>query len=79
MSGQVQGAVLKSNPKGVIYMPANIKAAIAGAFLEISKTKSVDKITVKDLVEGLSHFPSEVLLSLSRYLRGDRVVRAAGI
>ena len=32
-------------------MPANMKAAIAGAFMEVSKTKSVDKITVKDLVE----------------------------
>lgn len=28
-----------------------MKAAIAGAFMEVSKTKSVDKITVKDLVE----------------------------
>lgn len=32
-------------------MPANMKATIAGAFMEVSKTKSVDKITVKDLVE----------------------------
>lgn len=33
-------------------MPANMKAAIAGAFMEVSRTKSVDKITVKDLVEA---------------------------
>lgn len=33
-------------------MPANMKATIAGAFMEVSKTKSVDKITVKDLVEA---------------------------
>lgn len=32
-------------------MTANMKATIAGAFMEVSKTKSVDKITVKDLVE----------------------------
>ncbi len=32
-------------------MPVNMRATIAKAFLELSKTKSVDKITVKDLVE----------------------------
>lgn len=32
-------------------MPVNMKSMIAGAFMEVSKTKSVDKITVKDLVE----------------------------
>lgn len=29
-----------------------MKATIAKAFMEVSKTKSVDKITVKDLVEA---------------------------
>lgn len=33
-------------------MPLNMKSMIAGAFMELSKTKSVDKITVKDLVEA---------------------------
>lgn len=33
-------------------MPLNMKATIAKAFMEVSKTKSVDKITVKDLVEA---------------------------
>lgn len=33
-------------------MPTNMKAMIAGAFMEVSKRKSVDKITVKDLVEA---------------------------
>lgn len=33
-------------------MPANMKATIARSFMEVSKTKSVDKITVKDLVEA---------------------------
>ena len=33
-------------------MPANMTAPIASAFMEVSKTKSVDKITVKDLVEA---------------------------
>lgn len=33
-------------------MPSNMKSTIAGAFLEVSKTKSVDKVTVKDLVEA---------------------------
>lgn len=33
-------------------MSANMKSMIAGAFMEVSKTKSVDKITVKNLVEA---------------------------
>lgn len=33
-------------------MSTNMKSMIAGAFMEVSKTKSVDKITVKDLVEA---------------------------
>lgn len=33
-------------------MPANMKAMIAQSFMELSKTKDVDKITVKDLVEA---------------------------
>lgn len=32
-------------------MPSDMKSRIAEAFLEVSKTKSVDKVTVKDLVE----------------------------
>ena len=32
-------------------MPLDVKAAVAGAFLELIRHKSVDKITVKDLVE----------------------------
>lgn len=32
-------------------MPANIKGMIADTFLQLSREKSVDKITVKDLVE----------------------------
>ena len=33
-------------------MPANMKSMIAQSFMELSKTKDVDKITVKDLVEA---------------------------
>lgn len=33
-------------------MSENMKSMITGAFMEVSKTKSVDKITVKDLVEA---------------------------
>lgn len=32
-------------------MPVNVKPMIAGAFMKLAKEKSVDKITVKDLVE----------------------------
>lgn len=32
-------------------MPVNMKSMIANAFVSLSKTKNVDKITVKDLVE----------------------------
>lgn len=32
-------------------MPVNVKGMIADTFMELSKEKSVDKITVKDLVE----------------------------
>ena len=32
-------------------MPVNVKPMIADAFIKLSKEKSVDKITVKDLVE----------------------------
>lgn len=33
-------------------MPVNMKSMIANAFVTLSKTKDVDKITVKDLVEA---------------------------
>lgn len=33
-------------------MPVNMKSMIANAFMSLSKTKDVDKITVKDLVEA---------------------------
>lgn len=42
---------IKLEKEGV-RLPVNMKEAIAKAFMEISKTKSVDKITVKDLVEA---------------------------
>lgn len=32
-------------------MPVNVKEIISQTFLELSKTKNVDKITVKDLSE----------------------------
>lgn len=33
-------------------MPVNMKGVIADAFVEMSRHKSVDKITVTDLVEN---------------------------
>lgn len=38
--------------KGAKPVPVNTKQVIFDAFMELSRTKSVDKITVKDLVEA---------------------------
>ena len=59
-------------------MPLDVKAAVADALLELIRRKDADKITVKDLVEGLWDLPSDVLLPLQGHCGCGGVGGSAG-